>query len=68
MLVANDRQENRATQVIIKFTRDTGLIIADLAQHRGIDTTYIVPIRGVILDEKNPKLRYDGPISVDKQE
>ena len=54
-LRANDCQANPATQVIIKFIRYPGLIIADLEYRRGIDTTYVVPIRGVILDEKISK-------------
>ena len=68
LLRSNDFQKNRATQVIIKFMRYHVLIIADLELQRGIDTTYVVPIRGVILDEKIPKLSYYGPISVYKQE
>ena len=48
--------------------RDTGLILADIEHWRSIDTTYVVPTRGVVLDDKKPKLKYDGPISVDKQE
>ena len=48
--------------------RNTGIILADLEHWRVIDTTYGVPIIGVILDEKIPKLKYDGPILVDKQE
>ena len=48
--------------------RDYRLIPAELENWRGIDTTYVVPIRGVILDEKTPKLKYDGPTLVDKWE
>ena len=48
--------------------RDYRLILAELEHRRGIDTTYVVPIRGVILDEKIPKLKYDDSILVDKQE
>ena len=36
--------------------RYPGLILTELKHWRGIDTTYAVPIRGVILDEKIPKL------------
>ena len=68
MLRANDCQANPATQVILKFMRDPGLILAELENRRDIDATYVVPIRGVILDEKTPKLKYDGPISVEKRE
>ena len=68
MLRANDCQVNPATQVIIKFMRDPELILAELEHRRGIYTTYVVPIRGVILYEKTPKLKYGGPISVDKRE
>ena len=60
-------QENTDTQVIIKFMRDPGLNITELEHRRGIDTTYVVPIRGVILDEKTPKVEYDGSKLVDKQ-
>ena len=67
LLRANDCQENPATQVIIKFMIYPGLILADIEHQRGIDTTYVPPIRGFILDEKIPKLNYNGPISVDKQ-
>ena len=45
-----------------------GLIIADLDHRRGIDTTYIFPTRGVISDEKIPRLNYDCPVLVDRQE
>ena len=62
----NDCQANPKTQVITKFMRDSGLILAELEHQRGIDTTYFVTIRGVILDEKIPKLKYDGPILVEK--
>ena len=48
--------------------RDPWLIIAKLEHRRGIGTTYVVPIRGVILDEKIPKLKYDGSILVYKWE
>ena len=48
--------------------RDPVLILAKIEHWRVIDTTYGVPIIGVILDEKIPKLKYDGPILVDKQE
>ena len=68
MLIANDCKENLAIQVIINFMRYPGFIIPDIEHRRGIDTTYVVPIRGVILDEKIPKLKYDGPILVDKWE
>ena len=56
LLRANDCQANPETQVIIKFMRDPGLILADLVNLRGIDTTYVVTTRGVILDEKTPQL------------
>ena len=36
--------------------RGRGLIIAELEDRRGIDTSYAVPIREFILDEKIPKL------------
>ena len=48
--------------------RDPGLILAELENRRDIDATYVVPIRGVILDEKTPKLKYDGSLSVYKKE
>ena len=64
----NDCQANTATQVIIKFIRDPGLILADLEHRMGIENTHVVPIRGVIFDEKIPKLKYDGHISTDKQQ
>ena len=38
--------------------RDHGLILAELEHRRGIDTTYVIYIRGVILDEKIPKLNH----------
>ena len=57
-LKANDCQANPETQVIIKFMRDPGLIIAKLEHRRGIDTAYAVTIRGFILDEKTPKLNH----------
>ena len=47
--------------------RDPGLILAELEHRGGIGTTYSVPIRGVILDEKTQNLNYDGPILVDKR-
>ena len=50
-----------------QFMRDTRLIISDLEHRKGIYTTYVVPIRGVILDEKTQNLKYDGPILVDKR-
>ena len=59
---------NLTTQVIIKFMRDLGLILSELEQRMGIDTTCDVLLRGVILDEKTPKLKYGGLISVDKWE
>ena len=34
------------------------LIISDIEHWRGIYTTYVVTIRGVILDEKIPKLNH----------
>ena len=34
------------------------LIISDIENWRGIYTTYVVTIRGVILDEKIPKLNH----------
>ena len=68
LLRANDFQANLATQVITKFITDPGLFLAELEHWRGIDTIYFAPIRGVILDEEIQKLKYDGPISVDKQE
>ena len=61
LLRANDCKVNPETQVIIKFMRDPGLILEDIEHLRGIYTTYVVPIRGVILDDKTPKLKYDGP-------
>ena len=36
--------------------RDPGLILSGIEHRRGIDTTYVVPIRGFILDDKTPKL------------
>ena len=45
-----------------------GLITAELGHWRGIDTTYVVLIIGIILDEKTPNLKYDGPTLVDKRE
>ena len=33
---------------------NTGLILSYIEHRRGIETTYVVPIRGVILDEKIP--------------
>ena len=68
LIRANDCQANPETQVIIKFMRDPGLILAELEHRRGIGTTYYVPIRGVILDEKSPILKYDGPILVNERE
>ena len=59
---------NLTTQVIIKFMRDLGLILSELEQRMGIDTTCDVLLRGVILDEKTPKLKYDGSLSVYKKE
>ena len=47
---------------------DAGLILSELEHRRGIDTTYVVTIREVILVEKITKLNYDGPMWVDKQE
>ena len=35
--------------------RDTGLIHSELEHWRGIDTTYVITIQGVTLDEKIPK-------------
>ena len=67
-LRANDRQANPETQVIIKFMRYPGLILAYVEHWRGIDTNYVVPFIEVILDEKNTKLKYNSPISIDKQE
>ena len=67
-LRANKCQANLSTQVIIKLLKDPGLFIVDPEHLRGIDTNYVVPIRGVILDEKTPKLKYGGLISVDKWE
>ena len=61
-------QANSEAQVTRKFMRDPWLIIAKLEHRRGIGTTYVVPIRGVILDEKIPKLKYDGSILVYKWE
>ena len=68
LVIDNDCQENPETRVIIKFMRDPGSIIAELEHRRGIDTTYFLPIRGFILYDKIPKLKYDGPILVDKRE
>ena len=68
LLRANDCQANPETQVILKFMRDYRLILTDLEHWRVIDATYVVPIRGVILYEKIPKFKYDGPISVEKRE
>ena len=64
LLRSNDCQANPETQVILKFVRDPGLILADLEHWRLIYATYVVPIRGVVLYEKIPKLMYYGPISV----
>ena len=55
LLRANDCQENPSTQVIIKLIRYPELILVDIENRRGIDTTYVVPIRGIILYEKTPK-------------
>ena len=46
--------------------RYTGLILVGLEYWRGINATCVFAIRGVILDEKIPKLKYDGPILVEK--
>ena len=67
MFRAHDCQANLETRVIINFMRDPGLILAELEHRGGIGTTYSVPIRGVILDEKTQNLNYDGPILVDKR-
>ena len=56
MLRANDWQMNPATQYIIKFMIYSGLILIELEHRRSFGTTYVVPVRGVILDEKIPKL------------
>ena len=56
MFRAHDCQANLETRVIINFMRDPGLILAELENWRGVDTTYVVPIIWVILDEKTPKL------------
>ena len=36
--------------------RDPGLILTELEHRKVIDTTYVVPIRGVVLDEKTPNV------------
>ena len=41
---------------MIKLMKDPDLIVAELECPRGIETTYVIPVRGVILDEKIPKL------------
>ena len=56
LLRANDCQANPATRVIIKFMRDPGLILAEIEHRRFIDTSYVVPVRGVVLDEKTPNV------------
>ena len=56
LLRANGCQVNPETQVITKFMRDPELILTKLEHQRVIDTTYAVPIRGEILDEKITKL------------
>ena len=48
--------------------RDPGLIVVEFEHWRGIVATYVVTIRGVILDKKTPKSKHDGPISVEKRE
>ena len=68
LLRSNDFQENLTTQVILKFMRDPGLTLAELGHQRGIDTMHAVPIIEVTLDEKTPKLKYVGPMLVDKWE
>ena len=65
---ANICQANMENQVIIKFMRDLALFLSELEHRMGIDNTYAVPMKGVILDEKIPKLKYYGPILVVKQE
>ena len=60
----NDCQENLSTQVILKLMRYHELIIAEIEHWRGIGATYDVPIRGVVVDDKIPKLKYYGPILV----
>ena len=47
---------NKLSQFILEHVR------------RDIDATYILPIIGVILDDKIPKLKYGGPILVEKRE
>ena len=59
-LRANDCQANPETRVIMELMRDTGLIHSELEHQRGIDTTYVITIQGVILNEKIPKL--DGTL------
>ena len=56
MFRAHYCQANLETRFIINFKRDHGLIIAELEHWRGVDTNYVVPIIGVILDDKTPKL------------
>ena len=59
---------NTEKLVILKFIRYPGLILAEREHCRGIGAIYAVPTRGAILYDKTPRLNYDGPISVEKQE
>ena len=65
--IANDFRVNPATQVILKFMRDPGLILAENEHWRGIDAACVVPIKGVVLGENIRKLKYDDPILVEKR-
>ena len=58
MFRAHDCQANLETRVIINFMRYPGLILAELEHWRGVDNTHVVPIIGVILDEKTSKLNF----------
>ena len=53
-----------------KMSASTNKLSQFILEHvrRDIDATYIIPIIGVILDDKIPKLKYGGPILVEKRE